>query len=142
MSVVATVATAAVAPMPIDSVTANPRTGPAPMANRSAAAISVVRLLSMMVVSAAVVLPMVTDANIDLLWFGIYVVIVVEMAQITPPIGFNLFVLQGMTHHQMNYIARAALPMFLIMVVMVFILIFFPDLATYLPENMRQTPGG
>ena len=64
------------------------------------------------------------------------------MAQITPPIGFNLFVLQGMTKHEMNYIAKAAIPMFCIMVVMVFVLIFFPDLATWLPENMRQVPGG
>jgi len=98
--------------------------------------------ISSVVLTMAVVEPMIRQAGIDVIWFGIFIVVVVEMAQITPPIGFNLFVLQGMTHHQMNYIARAALPMFLIMVVMVFILIFFPDLATYLPENMRQTPGG
>ena len=98
--------------------------------------------ISSVVLTMAVVEPMIRQAGIDVIWFGIFIVVVVEMAQITPPIGFNLFVLQGMTHHQMNYIARAALPMFLIMVVMVFILIFFPDLATYLPENMRRTPGG
>ena len=98
--------------------------------------------ISSVVLTMAVVEPMIRQAGIDVIWFGIFIVVVVEMAQITPPIGFNLFVLQGMTHHQMNYIARAALPMFMIMVVMVFILIFFPDLATYLPENMRQTPGG
>jgi TRAP-type C4-dicarboxylate transport system permease large subunit len=63
------------------------------------------------------------------------------MAQITPPIGFNLFVVQGMTDHQMNYIARAALPMFGIMVLMVLILIIFPELATWLPDNMRTRPG-
>jgi len=68
-------------------------------------------------------------------------VVVVEMAQITPPIGFNLFVLQGMTNHEMTFIARAALPMFLIMVVMVFVLIAFPELATWLPQNMRASPG-
>jgi len=62
------------------------------------------------------------------------------MAQITPPVGFNLFVLQGMTRHEMNYIARAAFPMFLIMIAMVFILIAFPWLATWLPENMIQRP--
>ena len=77
----------------------------------------------------------------DLIWFGIFVVVVVEMAQITPPIGFNLFVLQGMTDHEMGYIAKAALPMFLIMVVMVFVLIWFPELATWLPDNIRQGPG-
>ncbi len=63
------------------------------------------------------------------------------MAQITPPIGFNLFVLQGMTGHEMSYIAKTALPMFLIMVLMVVILVVFPDLATFLPETMRQVPG-
>ena len=64
------------------------------------------------------------------------------MAQITPPIGFNLFVLQGMTNHEMGFIARAAFPMFLIMVLMVFVLIAFPEIATWLPENIRQAPGG
>jgi TRAP-type C4-dicarboxylate transport system permease large subunit len=67
--------------------------------------------------------------------------VVVEMAQITPPIGFNLFVLQGMTEHDIGYVARAALPMFLIMVLMVFVLIFFPELATWLPENVRANPA-
>jgi TRAP-type C4-dicarboxylate transport system permease large subunit len=67
-------------------------------------------------------------------------VVVVEMAQITPPIGFNLFVLQGMTDHEMGYIARAALPMFLIMVIMCFVLIWVPDLALWLPETLRKGP--
>ncbi|PLX37550.1 MAG: C4-dicarboxylate ABC transporter permease [Hyphomicrobiales bacterium] len=97
--------------------------------------------ISSVVLTMAVVEPMIRQAGIDVIWFGIFIVVVVEMAQITPPIGFNLFVMQGMTRHEMGYIARAALPMFLIMVVMVFILIFFPDLATYLPENMRARPG-
>lgn len=94
--------------------------------------------ISSVVLTIAVVEPMIRQAGIDVIWFGIFIVVVVEMAQITPPIGFNLFVLQGMTHHEMNYIAKAALPMFGIMVVMVFVLIFFPDIATWLPENMRQ----
>jgi len=98
--------------------------------------------ISSVVLTMAVVEPMVVQAGIDLIWFGIFIVVVVEMAQITPPIGFNLFVLQGMTSHEMNIIARAALPMFGIMVLMVFVLIGFPEIATYLPENMRQTPGG
>jgi tripartite ATP-independent transporter DctM subunit len=96
--------------------------------------------ISSVVLTMAVVEPMVRAAGIDLVWFGIFIVVVVEMAQITPPIGFNLFVLQGMTRHEMPYIARAALPMFAIMVVMVFVLIAFPDLATWLPENIRQRP--
>jgi C4-dicarboxylate transporter, DctM subunit len=98
--------------------------------------------ISSVVLTMAVVEPMVREAGIDLIWFGIFVVVVVEMAQITPPIGFNLFVLQGMTQHEMGYIARAAFPMFLIMVVMVFVLILFPELATWLPENLRPGPGG
>ncbi|WP_436644204.1 TRAP transporter large permease [Microbaculum sp. FT89] len=98
--------------------------------------------ISSVVLTMAVVEPMIRQAGIDIIWFGIFIVVVVEMAQITPPIGFNLFVLQGMTGHEMNFIARAAVPMFLIMVLMVFVLIAFPDLATWLPENMRQRPGG
>lgn len=96
--------------------------------------------ISSVVLTMAIVEPMVREAGIDLIWFGIFVVVVVEMAQITPPIGFNLFVLQGMTQHEMGYITRAALPMFAIMVLMVFVLIWFPDIATWLPENIRNTP--
>jgi C4-dicarboxylate transporter, DctM subunit len=97
--------------------------------------------ISSVVLTMAVVEPMIRQAGIDVIWFGIFIVVVVEMAQITPPIGFNLFVMQGMTQHGMGYIARAAIPMFFIMVLMVFVLIAFPDLATFLPENMRQGPG-
>ena len=98
--------------------------------------------ISSVVLTMAVVEPMIRAAGIDVIWFGIFIVVVVEMAQITPPIGFNLFVLQGMTNHEMNYLAKVALPMFAMMVVMVFILIAFPDLATYLPDTMRTRPGG
>ncbi|CUA92009.1 TRAP transporter large permease [Pannonibacter indicus] len=94
--------------------------------------------ISSVVLTMAVVEPMIRQAGIDVLWFGIFIVVVVEMAQITPPIGFNLFVLQGMTSHPMSYIARAALPMFFIMVVMVMLLIVFPELATWLPMNMAN----
>lgn len=97
--------------------------------------------ISSVVLTMAVVEPMIRQAGIDLLWFGIFIVVVVEMAQITPPIGFNLFVLQGMTRHEMGFIARCAIPMFLIMVLMVFVLIGFPEIATWLPENMRQGPA-
>jgi len=97
--------------------------------------------ISSVVLTMAVVEPMIRQAGIDVIWFGIFIVVVVEMAQITPPIGFNLFVMQGMTQHGMGYIARAAIPMFFIMVLMVFVLIAFPDLATFLPENMRPGPG-
>jgi C4-dicarboxylate transporter DctM subunit len=96
--------------------------------------------ISAVVLTMAVVEPMVRAAGIDMIWFGIFVVIVVEMAQITPPIGFNLFVLQGITRHEMGYISKAALPMFAIMVAMVFVLIAVPELATWLPDNMRNRP--
>ncbi|MEM7445497.1 MAG: TRAP transporter large permease subunit [Pseudomonadota bacterium] len=98
--------------------------------------------ISSVVLTMAVVEPMIVQAGIDIIWFGIFVVVVVEMAQITPPIGFNLFVLQGMTNHEMNFIAKAAFPMFLIMVVMVFLLILVPDIATILPETMWESAGG
>jgi len=98
--------------------------------------------ISAVVLTIPIVEPMIRAAGIDTIWFGVFIVVVVEMAQITPPIGFNLFVLQGMTQHEMSYIARAAFPMFLIMVGMVFLLIAFPGLATWLPEYMRAVPGG
>jgi tripartite ATP-independent transporter DctM subunit len=98
--------------------------------------------ISSVVLTMAVVEPMIRVAGIDLIWFGIFIVVVVEMAQITPPIGFNLFVLQGMTGHEINYIARTAMPFFLLMCLMVVILVAFPQLATFLPETMRQAPGG
>jgi TRAP-type C4-dicarboxylate transport system permease large subunit len=97
--------------------------------------------ISSVVLTMAVVEPMIRQAGIDIIWFGIFIVVVVEMAQITPPIGFNLFVLQGMTGHEISYIARTALPFFLLMCLMVIILVMFPELATFLPETMRQAPG-
>ena len=93
--------------------------------------------ISIVVLTIAIVEPMVRQAGIDIIWFGIFVVVVVEMAQITPPVGFNLFVLQSMTGRSMSYIAVAVLPMFLIMLAMVFLLIAVPELATWLPDNMR-----
>jgi tripartite ATP-independent transporter DctM subunit len=97
--------------------------------------------ISAVVLTIAVVEPMIRQVGIDIIWFGIFIVVVIEMAQITPPVGFNIFVLQGMTDHDMGYIARVAFPMFLIMVVMVFILIAFPELATWLPDQMRPGPA-
>jgi len=94
--------------------------------------------ISAVVLTMAIVEPMIREAGIDVIWFGIFVTVVIEMAQITPPIGFNLFVMQGLTNHQMNYIAKAAWPMFAIMVLMVFVLIAFPELATWLPDTIRK----
>jgi C4-dicarboxylate transporter, DctM subunit len=90
--------------------------------------------ISVVVLTTAIILPMVQAAGIDLLWFGIYVVLVVEMSQITPPVGFNLFVLQGLTGRNILYIAYAALPFFLLMIVAVILLVIFPEIATWLPR--------
>ncbi|WP_288253024.1 TRAP transporter large permease subunit [uncultured Hydrogenophaga sp.] len=92
--------------------------------------------ISMIVLTMGVILPTVTAAGIDLIWFGIFIVIVVEMAQITPPVGFNLFVLQGMTKREITWIAVACLPYFLIMVVAVLLLYWFPGLVTWMPSKM------
>jgi C4-dicarboxylate transporter, DctM subunit len=97
--------------------------------------------ISSVVLTMAIVEPMIRQAGIDVIWFGIFIVVVVEMAQVTPPIGFNLFVLQGMTNHEISYIAKTAIPMVLLMVLMVVILVIWPELATWLPENIRQRPG-
>ena len=92
--------------------------------------------ISMVVLTMGVILPTVQAAGFDLIWFGIFIVIVVEMAQITPPVGFNLFVLQGMTKKDIAYIARVTMPFFLLMCAMVLLLWFFPGIATWMPGHM------
>ena len=94
--------------------------------------------VSMVLLTMTVVLPMVTAAKIDLLWFGIFIVIVVEMGQITPPVGFNLFVLQNMLKRDIGVVSRAAMPYFLIMVLMLLILWWWPGLVSWLPSQMRN----
>ena len=92
--------------------------------------------VSMMVLTAAVVLPMVESAGIDLIWFGIFTVIVVEMAQITPPVGFNLFVLQGMTGRDLIQVTRASMPFFFLMLLGILIISLVPELVTWPVEYM------
>ena len=92
--------------------------------------------ISIVVLTMGVLLPTVQAAGIDLIWFGIFVVVVVEMAQITPPVGFNLFVLQGMTGKDIAYIARVTMPFFFLMCLMVLLLWFFPGIATWMPGHM------
>nr|WP_217350372.1 TRAP transporter large permease subunit [Azonexus fungiphilus] len=92
--------------------------------------------ISIVVLTMGVLLPTVEAAGFDLIWFGIFVVVVVEMAQITPPVGFNLFVLQGMTKKEITWLARVALPMFFLMVLAILLLYFFPGLVTWLPQQM------
>jgi len=93
--------------------------------------------ISMVVLTMGVILPTVQKAGIDLLWFGIFIVLVVEMAQITPPVGFNLFVLQGMTRREIGWIARVTLPFFWLMVLAVGLLYLFPQIVSFLPAQMR-----
>ncbi len=92
--------------------------------------------ISVVVLTTAVILPLVEQAGIDKIWFGIYLVIVVEMSQITPPVGFNLFVLQGLTGHSILAVARAALPFFFVLLVAVALLVAFPEIALFLPSRM------
>jgi C4-dicarboxylate transporter DctM subunit len=96
--------------------------------------------ISMVVLTMGVIMPTVEKAGIDLIWFGIFIVLVVEMAQITPPVGFNLFVLQGMTNRQVPWIAKVTLPMFMLIVLAVFLIYYFPQLVLWLPTSMRATP--
>jgi len=92
--------------------------------------------ISAVVLTMAIIEPMIRQAGFDMIWFGIFLVIVVEMAQITPPVGFNLFVLQGMANKDMGYIARSAFPLFLLMVLAVILVVIFPEIALWLPEKM------
>ena len=92
--------------------------------------------ISAVVLTMAIIEPMIRQAGFDMIWFGIFLVIVVEMAQITPPVGFNLFVLQGMANKDMGYIARSAFPLFLLMVIAVILVVIFPEIALWMPEQM------
>ena len=92
--------------------------------------------ISAVVLTMAIIEPMIRQAGFDMIWFGIFLVIVVEMAQITPPVGFNLFVLQGMANKDMGFIARSAFPLFLLMVLAVVLVVIFPEIALWMPEQM------
>lgn len=94
--------------------------------------------ISIVVLTVSVILPMVERAGIDTIWFGVFLVLVVEMSQITPPVGFNLFVLQGVTGRSIVEIARYALPFFLLMVLATALLTAFPEIALWLPKTMMS----
>ena len=96
--------------------------------------------ISMVVLTTSIIMPLVEKAGFDLIWFGIYLVIVVEMAQITPPVGFNLYVLQGMTGRNIFTLGLYALPLFVLMCLMVALLAAFPELALWLPKMMLEAP--
>ena len=90
--------------------------------------------ISMIVLTSAVVLPMIQKAGFDLIWFGIFIVLLVEIAEVTPPVGFNLFVLQNMTGRDSNFIAKVSIPFFAMLVVCIGIITLFPELVTWLPD--------
>jgi C4-dicarboxylate transporter DctM subunit len=92
--------------------------------------------ISIVVLTTGVIQPMIIAAGIDVIWYGIYLVIVVEIAQITPPVGFNLFVLQHFTNRDILYIARASLPFFFMLLLGIVILVLVPEIATWLPQRM------
>ena len=94
--------------------------------------------ISVVVLTTAVIVPMIEVVGIDRIWFGIFLVLVVEMSQITPPVGFNLFVLQGITGENILKIAETALPFFLLLIVGVVLISYFPEIVLYLPEQMNR----
>ena len=93
--------------------------------------------MSSIVMTLPITLPLVQAAGFDKIWFGVFLVVVVEMAQITPPVGFNLFVIQGMTGERIGRIALATLPFFLIMVGLALLITFVPEVVTFLPNTIR-----
>lgn len=93
---------------------------------------------SMVVLTAAFILPMVQQAGIDLIWFGIFIVIMTEIAQITPPVGFNLFVVQALTQRNVLHVARSVFPFFVLLVLTLVILTVFPQIALWLPSKMMN----
>jgi tripartite ATP-independent transporter DctM subunit len=92
--------------------------------------------VSMIVLTTSVVIPMVEKAGFDLVWFGIFIVLLVEIAELTPPLGFNIFVLQTMTGRDSNYVALASIPFFVMMVLCIALITVFPELATWLPDAL------
>ncbi len=94
--------------------------------------------ISVIVLTTSVVLPMVTQAGIDTIWFGIFLVLVVEMSQITPPVGFNLFVIQSLTGNNIIYVAKAALPFFFMIAVAIVLITAYLAIALYLPTLMTS----
>jgi tripartite ATP-independent transporter DctM subunit len=91
---------------------------------------------SMIVMTAPLVLPLIEAAKFDTVWFGIYLVLMIELAQITPPVGFNLFVISGLNNDDILHVARAAFPFFLLMLLATVLLTVFPQIALYLPGKM------
>ncbi|OFW20565.1 MAG: C4-dicarboxylate ABC transporter permease [Acidobacteria bacterium RIFCSPLOWO2_02_FULL_65_29] len=96
--------------------------------------------VSMIVLTTSVVIPMVEKAGFDLVWFGIFIVLLVEIAEVTPPLGFNMFVLQTMSGRDSNYVAYASIPFFCMMVLCIALITVFPEIATWLPDVLLSKP--
>jgi tripartite ATP-independent transporter DctM subunit len=96
--------------------------------------------VSMIVLTTSIVIPMIEKAGIDLVWFGIFIVLLVEIAEVTPPLGFNLFVLQTMSGKDSNYVAWASIPFFFMMVLCIALITIFPEIVTWLPDVLIQKP--
>ena len=96
--------------------------------------------ISMIVLTTSIVIPMVEKAGFDLVWFGIFIVLLVEIAEVTPPLGFNLFVLQTMSGHDSHYVALASIPFFFMMLIALALITVFPEIATWLPDQLFPQP--
>jgi tripartite ATP-independent transporter DctM subunit len=94
--------------------------------------------ISIVVLTAAVIMPIILQAGIDPIWFGIFIVVLIEMSQITPPVGINLFILQSITGKNLWEVSVAAFPFFLLLIVATLLLILFPEIATWLPDTIRK----
>ena len=92
--------------------------------------------ISIVVMTLPIVLPIIVMAGFDPLWFGIFLVFMVELSQITPPVGFSLFVIQSISGEKIEYILKATLPFFLLMIVAVVLITFFPEIVQFLPQYM------
>ena len=92
--------------------------------------------MALMLLTTPIFLPIIQAQGMSPIWFGIFLVLVVEMAQITPPVGFNLFVIQGLTEDGLGYVARVTLPYLLIMIGFTIVIAFFPDIALWLPRYL------
>jgi tripartite ATP-independent transporter DctM subunit len=92
--------------------------------------------ISMIVLTTSIVLPMIEKAGFDLIWFGIFIVLLVEIAEVTPPVGFNMFVLQTMSGHDSTYVAQASIPFFFMLVLALAMITVFPEIATWLPDQL------
>ncbi|EAV42743.1 TRAP transporter large permease [Roseibium aggregatum] len=89
--------------------------------------------LSMVLIMTPVLLPAAMALGFDPIWFGVYMVVMVECALITPPVGLNLYVIQSVARSKLSDVSRGVLPFLVIMLVSVAILYVWTDLALYLP---------